>query len=398
MSRAPAIKLALLTILPILLGLSGGGPSSLSYRLTMQAAPYVDPVTGWMVQNTVSKLYGGAAPSPASPDEIHSYFTLMAEELKASSAASGPARTASPDPNLSALRDRLEADAPGVEQTIQQDVAAQAAKDGLDHNVGGLQLLFPPVFFRFERLPNLLVVSPRDRIDREATVLLRPDLTVAQMEQIEAKASGPNLSTLVTPIGGLGVYPSMVPENSDPRWAMETVAHEWTHQFLALRPLGWRYALGGEADSRMITVNETAAEIVGHELGDRVYHELYPNAGEEQPPPSPRQDTFMKEMRRIRAQVDSLLAAGREQEAESFMESSRQELARQGFYIRKLNQAYFAFYGSYADDPSSAGGVGQDISLRVHQLRADSSTLGGFLWKVSAAGDYQQFQQLTQRP
>lgn len=331
------IKLAVLTILPLLLGLSSGDPSSLSYRLMLRAEPYVEPVTGWMVQNTISKLTGGVAPGPtASPDEIRSYFALVAEQLKASSAAesaaaSGPARTASPDPDLSALRVRVEAETPRVEQAIQQDVAAQAAKDGLDHNMEGLQFLFPPVYFRFESLPNLLVVSPRDRIEREATVLLLPNLTIAQMEQIEKQASGPNLSALVTSIGGLGVYPSMVPLNSDPRWTIETVAHEWTHQFLALRPLGWRYALGGESDSRMITVNETAAEIVGHELGDQVYHELYPNASPEQQAPSPQQDTFTKEMHRIRTQVDSLLAAGKVQEAESFMETSRQELAREGF-------------------------------------------------------------------
>ena len=106
----------------------------------------------------------------------------------------------------------------------------------------------------------------------------------------------------------------------------------------------------------------------------------------------------MKEMHRIRTEVDSLLAAGKVQEAESFMETSRQQLAREGFYIRKLNQAYFAFYGSYADNPSASGGVGQDISQREHELRADSINLGAFLWKISAAGDYQQFQRITQQP
>ena len=103
-------------------------------------------------------------------------------------------------------------------------------------------------------------------------------------------------------------------------------------------------------------------------------------------------------MRRIRTTVDSLLSAGRVQDAENFMETSRQQLEQEGFYIRKLNQAYFAFYGSYADNPSASGGVGQNISERMHQLRTDSATLGDFLWKISAAGDYQQFQQITQQP
>lgn len=397
MKRLSIAKILMLALLPLVTGLSSGDPSSLSFRLTRQSEPYVEPVTGWMVENAIAKLFGGVQPSPTSADEIRAYFTLMDQELQASSAA-GPARTESPDPNLLALRERLAAEAPRVEQAIQLDVAKAAAADGLDRSVGGQQFLFPPVFFRFESLPELLVISPRDHIDREATVLLLPNLTEAAMTRVEASTSGQNLSALVTQIGGLGVYPSMVPENADPRWTMETVAHEWTHQFLALRPLGWRYALGGEEDSRMVTVNETAAEIVGSELGDQVYNELYPAAGGGQSAPSPGQQTFRTEMRRIRNQVDSLLAAGKVQDAENFMEVSRQQLAQDGFYIRKLNQAYFAFYGSYADDPSSAGGIGQEISQRMHGLRDESSSLGDFLWKISSAGDYQQFQGITQSP
>jgi hypothetical protein len=52
--------------------------------------------------------------------------------------------------------------------------------------------------------------------------------------------------------------------------------------------------------------------------------------------------------------VDRLLAEGKVEEAEQAMEAKRQFFAENGINIRKINQAYFAFYGSYADSPSPA--------------------------------------------
>ncbi len=37
------------------------------------------------------------------------------------------------------------------------------------------------------------------------------------------------------------------------------------------------------------------------------------------------------------------------------MEERRREFVRQGYAIRKLNQAYFAFYGGYQDEPGAGG-------------------------------------------
>jgi len=54
-------------------------------------------------------------------------------------------------------------------------------------------------------------------------------------------------------------------------------------------------------------------------------------------------------MRETRIRVDKLLAQGRIEEAEAYMEERRQEFVAHGYYIRKLNQAYFAFHGAYAD-------------------------------------------------
>ncbi len=57
------------------------------------------------------------------------------------------------------------------------------------------------------------------------------------------------------------------------------------------------------------------------------------------------------------------------------MEEKRRYLADNGYYIRKLNQAYFAFHGSYAD---SAGSI-DPIGPKLDTLRKESTSLKAFV-------------------
>src|SRR3989304_5788765 len=99
----------------------------------------------------------------------------------------------------------------------------------------------------------------------------------------------------------------------------------------------------------MTTINETAANIAGGELAApilRLYgRELKLEKGEPSPPD--------RRLREIRLKVDELLARGEVDRAEAYMEEERQALAGEGYNIRKLNQAYFAFHGPYAGAPAS---------------------------------------------
>jgi len=53
----------------------------------------------------------------------------------------------------------------------------------------------------------------------------------------------------------------------------------------------------------------------------------------------------------------------------------------QGYVIRKLNQAYFAFYGSYADTPGAAGK--DPIGPTVLKFRARSPDLHTFVSEIA---------------
>ena len=79
---------------------------------------------------------------------------------------------------------------------------------------------------------------------------------------------------------------------------------------------------------------------------------------------------FGQEMRGLRAEVDALLAAGRVEEAERLMEERRQVFVANGYRIRRINQAYFAFHGSYADTPASSDPIGPKMAALREQSRS----------------------------
>ncbi len=218
---------------------------------------------------------------------------------------------------------------------------------------------FPPVAFRLVNPPTALILSPRDKIERKHFFALEPGLDTATRTEIEETLHRRgDISSYITNVGGLGSYPTMVVGNNWLPWLVETTAHEWTHNYLYTFPtnIAWGY---GDFP-RLTTINETTASLVGQEIGRKVITRFYPDWVDKLPPlneqgePEPREPSeFQLAMRRIRQTVDELLADGKIEEAEAFMEEERVKLVGQGHNLRRLNQAYFAFHGSYALSPAS---------------------------------------------
>jgi hypothetical protein len=201
------------------------------------------------------------------------------------------------------------------------------------------------------------------------------------MEAIEDEVDNLGVSSLVVKLGGLGAtYPSFVTDEASLRFTLDAAAEEWLHQYLFFRPLGILYTLDLTGISRnyeIAVINETVAGMAASEIGAIIYQKYYA-ADETDTSPSQADLSgfdFNREMRDIRRRVDDLLAQGEIEAAEEFMEERRQFLATQGYHIRKLNQAYFAFYGAYADDPTSISPIGAEL----RELREQSGSLKEFL-------------------
>jgi len=94
--------------------------------------------------------------------------------------------------------------------------------------------------------------------------------------------------------------------------------------------------------------------------------------------------------------VDTLLAAGKINQAETYMDERRLIFWDNGYPIRKLNQAYFAFYGAYEDIPGGAAGE-DPVGPAVRALRARSKTLADFLNAIAAMSSFQQLQTAVSR-
>jgi hypothetical protein len=225
------------------------------------------------------------------------------------------------------------------------------------------------------------VVSPRERIESLEEILLTADISLAEMEAVEAAADELGVSSLVEEIGGLGAaYPSLVTNQASLRFTLDAAAEEWLHQYLFFRPLGILYVLdllGISPDYEIATINETVASMVSKEIGALAYEKYY--APYDNADQSSQKDgsgfDFNREMRNIRRIVDEYLTRGEVEQAEEFMEAKRQYLAENGYYIRKLNQAYFAFHGAYADSPTSVSPIGTELA----ELREQSRSLKEFL-------------------
>ena len=284
--------------------------------------------------------------------------------------------------------------APLAEAVLQEQVAATLADLGLTS--WGQPI--PPVLFHVTPLPYNLVISPRDKIQEEASISLIPTLSVDQQVTLETEVDeGMNVSSLVVPIGGLASYPTMIERTTSLDWLSDTIAHEWTHNWLGQRPLGLNY----DSSPALRTMNETTASISGGEISQIILKRYYPDVAAEyaqqsqlisqSTAPAKAGFNFQVEMHTTRVHVDELLAQGKVSEAEAYMEQRRQVFWDNGYPIRKLNQAYFAFYGAYADVPGGAAGE-DPVGPAVRALRAQSSSLTSFLETIAQMSSFQQLQ------
>jgi len=293
--------------------------------------------------------------------------------------------------------------APLAEATLQAQVSEVLAE--LNLTSGGQPI--PPVLYHSSPVPMGLIVSPRERIEQLTNISVEPDISVDQQDALEEQVDAAlNVSSLVVPIGGVGVYPTMVMRTTSLPWELDTIAHEWTHNFLTLRPLGFLY----DTTPKLRTMNETTASIVGSEVGTLVLQRYYPEMADASSPPlqlasvkpaipNPDGETppfdYRAEMHTTRITADQLLAEGKIEEAEAYMESRREIFWENGYAIRKLNQAYFAFYGAYADIPGGAAGE-DPVGPAVRALRAQSDSLADFVKRISWMTSFEQLQAAIQ--
>jgi hypothetical protein len=364
--------------------------------------PYLFSIAGWefrAIPREVNEwIFGRSKKVDGEVSIVADYFEST-EQVKSLKSEIAAVRTGDKKGNLASLEadlSELERQRAALNLTVEKIIVRQIkevlAEEGIFNPIVGLKVSFPPLIFNLDKPPHLLVISPRDRIESVREITLQPGVNLAEMEAIEGEVDNLGVSSLVLELGGLATYPSLVTTEANLRFTLNTVTEEWLHQYLVFKPLGFRYLLdlaGLARNYEVATINETLVGIVSKELGD-IIHEKYYNEQEGQPSPADNPDSeFNREMREIRRAVDRYLAQGEIEQAEQFMEQKRQLLASKGYYIRKLNQAYFAFYGTYADRPASISPIGVELK----ELRQRTSSLKDFLDIVSGMTSRQELKE-----
>ncbi len=357
-------------------------------------------LVAWEAFNLPSKwvhwLANATSPIRQTPEErmatVNDYFGIQGElgslqrELE-QAVATGSNQVTELEERVESVRRRANTMLPQVEEFLEGGLTEVLRQEGIPLRIGNL--MFPPVDFALDRLPTLLVVSPRDTIRFDQSVLLKPELSPTTRNAIETRIEASDaVSALVEGLGGISTYPTII-ASTDLRTSLILASHEWLHNYLFFRPLGQSYAV----DGNMSSINETTANVFGEELGNLVFSRL---TGEPVPTPSepgPAQPCpddqfcFNKEMRETRLRVDELLAESRVEDAEAYMEQRRKVFVDNGYYLRRLNQAYFAFHGTYAESGASASPVGG----LVREYRDLSPDLGSFISRVASMSSYERF-------
>ena len=263
-----------------------------------------------------------------------------------------------------------------AERALERLLSRAISDAGLDSPLplfGRQRIVWPPVDVEFSPPPRILAVSPRAEIDYAAGVLLEPGVGPEEYAEIEAVIeAGGEWSAWIGGVGGVALYPAIVRPLRDARAMLQLAAHEWVHHYLAFHPLGIRYGLSED----LRALNETVADIAGDELGAAAAGGRPPQAAD--PEAEAERERFYGAMRQLRLDVDELLSGGEIGAAEALMERTRLELNAEGWNIRRINQAFFAFRGGYADSPDSVNPIGAELLA----LREASLTLAAFMARV----------------
>jgi hypothetical protein len=394
--RKRAIITASLLILCLLGGSCTSG-QSLDAGINSIVKPYRFNIVRWefeALSYELDELFWGSDEVTADDAYVVMEYFSVTEQIRTliqgiGAVRSGiePGDTDSLETELNRLQEQQESLESRAEKIIEKQIRETLTQLGIFNPVDdsiGLEIGFPPVNFELEAPPKLLVISPRDRIESMREITLLPNVSLDEKEAIEAAVDELGVSSLVIGLGGIATYPAFVTNNAGLQFTIDAAIEEWLHQYLFFQPLGLMYALDLTGISRnyeIATMNETLASMVSKEIGDILYQNYYAQyeeGGQTETTEEPEFD-FNQEMREIRITVDEYLAQGEIEAAEAFMEQKRLYLASKGYYIRKLNQAYFAIYGAYADSPTSVSPIGVELKT----LRDKSDSLEDFLDTVA---------------
>ena len=235
------------------------------------ARGYEYGLVGWEVSNFLDKwvhrasefIPGVGTSAEEKRERLDRYLALNDEINTAKRDIEREASESTPrSDQLTSLQDRLdelEKERGGLRNDVEE--LMESAIDAVlrDLGIGEVgPLTWPPVDFRLDSTPRVLVTSPRDRIQKLESILIDSDITLAERQIVEDSVyDNSGLSAIVLGTGGVATFPTVIPKDRDLLSTLDVAAHEWLHAYLIFKPLGRAYWSSDD----LTTVNETVANL-----------------------------------------------------------------------------------------------------------------------------------------
>lgn len=285
---------------------------------------------------------------------VETYFALLDERRQLDRAIERSEADATAVARRDEITDELDARRSRVEQILEDQVSWAIFELGIRKHS-----MFPPMEIQFREDPMLLVISERSEIKQVARIRVLDGLSLQEKETLEARIESMGYSAQVFELGGQSTYPSTI-QPCGIRCTLRVIAHEWIHHFRSMHN-----PIGKVSDDQSRAIEETIASLMDDSIADTAYRRFYDpdytppeRTSQATEPSDPDAFNYTLEMRETYERTVELLEAGRIDEAEAYMDERRDFFEANGRFVRKINQAYFAFRGSYANNPTFSGGRG----------------------------------------
>ncbi|MEE8204429.1 MAG: hypothetical protein V3T68_00070, partial [Dehalococcoidales bacterium] len=184
-------------LLAVVMAASCAPPQSFDGRLGQIIKPYRFDLASWQLQALSYELDDwlfSRQETPGDASVVVEYFSILEQaraletEVEAVRAGALPGDLASLEGRLDRLRDEENSLRGRAEKILEKQITETLAQMGIFNPADSLvrlEFTFPPVSFRLEAPPHLLVVSPRDSIESLREITLLQEITPQEMEAIE---------------------------------------------------------------------------------------------------------------------------------------------------------------------------------------------------------------------
>ena len=226
--RKIRILVAVGLLLVLLCNTGCGAGNDFNARLNTVVSPYRFSIARWEFNTWFTQfkqLFGKHAKITGTDTEITDHYIALSNHINDLISSINDANRTTVQAQIDTLQQQQNSITGTVENIIKRQTAQVLKEMGIYepwYKYIKWKFTFPPPEFKLQTPPQLLVISPREKIERQKDVLLAENLSAADATSIEDNVDKLNVSALVVGLGGIATYPDIVASDSDFQYIIQT--------------------------------------------------------------------------------------------------------------------------------------------------------------------------------